>query len=154
YQKGTDTQPLSLTGNIPWVDRDFKWTQHNVNLADTWTLSSNTINQLRFTYVRQFGGRVNNPTTSLGDLGSKFKIQGDPTPPRLTVSGFFPGQTSIAGPDAGSDSWAVRDALSISRGKHSFKFGGEVSYEKIVHDNLLAHYRLVDVYATHTALAD
>ena len=37
YQKGTDTQPLSLTGNIPWVDRDFKWSQHNVNLADTWT---------------------------------------------------------------------------------------------------------------------
>ncbi|MEO8361084.1 MAG: carboxypeptidase regulatory-like domain-containing protein, partial [Vicinamibacteria bacterium] len=32
YQKGTDTQPLSLTGNIPWVDRDFKWTQHNINL--------------------------------------------------------------------------------------------------------------------------
>ena len=26
------------------------------------------INQLRFTYMRQFGGRVNNPTTSLGDL--------------------------------------------------------------------------------------
>ena len=28
------------TGNIPWVDRDFKWTQHNLNVADTWTLSS------------------------------------------------------------------------------------------------------------------
>ena len=23
YQKGTDTQPLSVSGNIPWVDRDF-----------------------------------------------------------------------------------------------------------------------------------
>jgi hypothetical protein len=140
YQKGTDTQPLSLTGNIPWVDRDFKWRQHNLNLADTWTINSTTINQLRFTYVRQFGGRVNNPTTSLGDLNSKFKIQGDPTLPRLSVSGFFTGQTSIAGPDAGSDYWAVRDALSITRGKHSFKVGGEVSYEKIVHDTLLDNY--------------
>jgi hypothetical protein len=140
YQKGTDTQPLSLTGNIPWVDRDFKWSQHNVNLADTWTLSPTTINQFRATYARQFGGRVNNPTTSLGDLNSKFKIQGDPTLPRLTVSGFFTGQTSIAGPDAGSDYWAVRDALSVSRGRHSFKFGGEVSYEKIVHDTLLDNY--------------
>jgi hypothetical protein len=90
--------------------------------------------------VRQFGGRVNNPTTSLGDLNSKFKIQGDPTLPRLSVSGFFTGQTSIAGPDAGSDYWAVRDALSITRGKHSFKVGGEVSYEKIVHDTLLDNY--------------
>ncbi|HEY8147664.1 MAG TPA: carboxypeptidase regulatory-like domain-containing protein, partial [Vicinamibacteria bacterium] len=140
YQKGTDTQPLSLTGNIPWVDRDFKWSQHNVNLADTWTLSPTTINQFRATYARQFGGRVNNPTTSLGDLNSKFKIQGDPTLPRLTVSGFFTGQTSIAGPDAGSDYWAVRDALSVSRGRHSFKLGGEVSYEKIVHDTLLDNY--------------
>ena len=32
YQTGTDTQPLSLTGNIPWVDRDFKWNQHNLNI--------------------------------------------------------------------------------------------------------------------------
>ena len=92
YLKGTDTQPLSGSGNIPWVDRDFKWTQHNLNVADTWTLSPTIINQLRFTYMRQFGGRVNNPTTSLGDLNSKFTIQGDPTLPRLTVSGYFTGQ--------------------------------------------------------------
>jgi hypothetical protein len=82
YQNGTDTQPLTLTGNIPWVDRDFKWKQHNLNLSHTWTLSPTTINQLRGTYMRQFGGRVNNPTTSLGDLNSKFTPQGDPTLPR------------------------------------------------------------------------
>ena len=140
YQKGTDTQPLSLSGNIPWVDRDFKWSQHNVNIADTWTLSPTMFNQLRFTYMRQFGGRVNNPTTSLGDLNSRFTIQGDPTLPRLTVSGYFTGQTSIAGPDAGSDYFSVKDSLTMSRGDHSFKFGGEVSYEKIVHDTLLDNY--------------
>ena len=67
------------------------------------------------------------PTTSLGDLNSKFTIQGDPTLPRLTVTGFFTGQTSIAGPDAGSDYFAVKDSLSITRGNHSFKFGGEIS---------------------------
>ena len=153
YQKGTDTQPLSLTGNIPWVDRDFKWSQHNVNLADTWTLSPTTINQFRATYARQFGGRVNNPTTSLGDLNSKFKIQGDPTLPRLTVSGYFTGQTSIAGPDAGSDYFAVRDSVSISRGSHSFKFGGEVSYEKIVHDTLLDNYGVFSFNGTKTGNA-
>jgi len=140
YQKGTDTQPLSLTGNIPWVDRDFKWTQHNVNLADTWTLNGSTINQLRATYVRQFGGRVNNPALSLGDLGSKFTVQGDPTLPRLTVSGYFTGQTSIAGPDAGSNYFGLKDTLSIARGHHSLKLGAEVSYEKIVHDTLLDNY--------------
>jgi hypothetical protein len=140
YLKGTDTQPLSLSGNIPWVDRDFKWTQHNLNMADTWTLSPTMINQLRVTYTRQFGGRVNNPTTSLGDLGSRFQIQGDPTLPRVTVTGFFTGQTSIAGPDAGSDYIAIKNSLSIERRNHSFKVGGEISYEKIVHDTLLDNY--------------
>jgi Carboxypeptidase regulatory-like domain len=140
YLNGTDTQPLSGSGNIPWVDRDFTWNQHNVNFADTWTLSPSSINQFRVTYVRQFGARVNNPTTSLGDLNSKFTIQGDPTLPRLTVSGYFTGQTSIAGPDAGSDYFAVKDSLSVSRGNHALKFGGEVSYEKIVHDTLLDNY--------------
>lgn len=156
YQTGTDTQPLSVSGNIPWVDRDFKWTQHNLNVADTWALSPAAINQLRFTYVRQFGGRVNNPTTSLGDLNSKFTIQGDPTLPRLIVTGFFTGQTSIAGPDAGSDYFGVKDAISISRGKHSLKLGGEFSYEKIVHDTLLDNYGVFtfDGSKTGNAYAD
>jgi hypothetical protein len=97
-------------------------------------------NQLRGTYVRQFGARVNNPATSLADLSSKFTPQGDPTLPRLTVSGYFTGQTSIAGPDAGSNYTSVKDALSITKGKHSLKIGGDVSYEAIVHDTLLDNY--------------
>jgi Carboxypeptidase regulatory-like domain len=144
FLTGTDTQPLSVatvaSGPIPWVDRDFKWKQHNLNVADTWTLSPTMINQLRFTYTRQFGARVNNPTTSLGDLNSNFKIQGDPTLPRLTITGFITGQTSIAGPDAGSNYFSVKDHVSISRGNHSFKVGGEISYEKIIHDTLLDNY--------------
>jgi hypothetical protein len=140
YLTGKDTQPLSGTGNIPWVDRDFEWKQHNINVADTWTMSPTMINQLRFTYTRQYGGRVNNPTTSLGDLGSKFNIQGDPTLPRVTVTGFFTGQTAIAGPDAGSDYYSIRDSVTISRREHTIKIGGEASYEKIIHDTLLDNY--------------
>jgi outer membrane receptor protein involved in Fe transport len=153
HQKGTDTQPLSLSGNIPWVDRDFKWTQHNVNLADTWTLNSTAINQLRATYVRQFGGRVNNPPISLADLNSRFTIQGDPTLPRLTVSGYFTGQTSIAGPDAGSDYFGLKDTLSLARGRHSLKLGAEVSYEEIIHDTLLDNYGVFSFNGSKTGNA-
>jgi hypothetical protein len=153
YLKGTDTQPLSGSGNIPWVDRDFKWTQHNVNIADTWTLSPTLINQLRVTYMRQFGGRVNNPALSLGDLGSRFVIQGDPTLPRISISNFFNLQVAIAGPDAGSDYWAVKDSLSMTRGNHAFKFGGEVSYEEIVHDTLLDNYGVFSFNASKTTNA-
>jgi len=153
FLKGSDTQPLSGSGNIPWVDRDFNWTQHNLNVTDTWTLSNTMFNQLRFTHVRQFGARVNNPATSLGDLNSTFKIQGDPTLPRLTVSGYFTGQTAIAGPDAGSEFFAVKDSLSMIRGNHSFKFGGEVSYESIVHDTLLDNYGLFSFNGSKTGNA-
>jgi hypothetical protein len=153
YQTGTDMQPLSVTGNIPWVDRDFEWNQHNLNFADNWILSGNAINQFRVSYMRQFGGRVNNPTTSLGDLGSNFTIQGDPTLPRLIVTGFFTGQTSIAGPDAGSDYFGVKDAFSITRGRHGLKFGGEVSYEKIIHDTLLDNYGVFTFDGTKTGNA-
>jgi hypothetical protein len=140
HQRGVDTQPLSGSGNIPWVDRDFAWTQHNVNVSHTWTLGPSTINQLRGNYVRQFGARVNKPTTSLADLNSKFTPQGDPTLPQLTVTGYFTGTTAIAGPDAGSNYTGVKDALSITKGKHSLKLGGDISYEAIVHDTLLNNY--------------
>ena len=155
---GTDTQPLTGAGttsggNIPWVDRDFRWNQDNVNVTHMWTLSPRVINQLRGTYVRQFGARVNNPTTSLGDLNSKFTIQGDPTLPRLTVTGYFTGQTSIAGPDAGSNYFGVKDAVTISAGRHSFKIGGDVSYEKIIHDTLLDNYGVFTFNGTKTGNA-
>jgi len=151
-QRGVDTQPLTLSGNIPWVDRDLAWTQHNLNLNHTWTLSPTTINQVRGTYVRQFGARVNNPAISLGDLNSKFTIQGDPTLPRITVTGFFTGQTSIAGPDAGSTYVGLKDAISITRGKHAFKLGGDFSYEAIVHDTLLDNYGVFGFNGTKTAV--
>ena len=103
--------------------------------------------------MRQYGARVNNPTTSLGDLNSTFHIQGDPTLPRITVTGYFTGQTSIAGPDAGSDFFAVKDSMTITRGNHSVKFGGEVSYEQIVHDTLLDNYGVFAFNASKTGNA-
>jgi hypothetical protein len=153
HQRGVDTQPMTLTGNIPWVDRDFAWKQHNVNVSHTWTLGPSTINQLRGNYVRQFGARVNRPTTSLADLNSKFVPQGDPSLPRLTVTGYFTGQTSIAGPDAGSNYTGIKDALSITKGKHSLKIGGDFSYEAIVHDTLLDNYGVFSFNGSKTGNA-
>jgi hypothetical protein len=95
---------------------------------------------------------VNNPTTSLGDLGSKFTIQGDPTLPRITVTGFFTGQTAIAGPDAGSNYIGIKDAISITKGKHALKTGADVSYEAIVHDTLLDNYGTFGFNGSKTAV--
>ena len=50
------------------------------------------------------------------------------------------GTVGFAGPDAGSNYSGIKDALSITKGKHSLKIGGDVSYEAIVHDTLLDNY--------------
>jgi outer membrane receptor protein involved in Fe transport len=136
--QGKDTQVLA--GDLPWTERSFEWRQHNVNLGDTWTLNSSTINQTRLTYVRNFGGRVNRPFKSLADFGSRYILDGEPNLPRIGVTGFFNLQTAIQGPKAGSDYYALRDILTVNKGRHSVKLGFEGSLEKIIHDTQLDNY--------------
>jgi len=125
---------------LPWSSRTFDWTQHNLTLSDTWVINPNMVNQLRLNYVRSFGGRINSPAMSLGDLGSKFQVQGDPALPQITVSGFFILQEAIAGPVAGSNYYGVRDSLAWRLGKHSLKLGGEAYLEKQRQNTLLNNY--------------
>src|SRR5947208_118577 len=83
---------------------------------------------------------------------SYFYLTGTDTQP-LTLTGFFTGQTSIAGPDAGSNYAGVKDALSITAGRHALKFGGDLSYEKIIHDTLLDNYGVFVFNGTRTGNA-
>jgi hypothetical protein len=130
-----------LRGNLPWVDRVFSYKQHNLNLSDTWTMASSKVNELRFTYVRNFGGRLNTPEVSLTDLGSRFRIQGAPSLPQIQVQqGNFNLNSAIAGPVAGSNFYQVRDVLSLAKGRHSIRVGGEASLDKIIHDTTLNNY--------------
>ncbi len=91
-------------GNLPWASQKFNWRQHNLNLSDVWIMSPSKINQAWLTYTRNFGGRLNLPATSLADLGSAFTIQGTPSLPQITVSGFFTLPNAIiGGPTAGTN---------------------------------------------------
>ncbi|HWQ57312.1 MAG TPA: carboxypeptidase regulatory-like domain-containing protein [Bryobacteraceae bacterium] len=130
----------SLAGNLIWSQRQFKWQQQNFNASDTWTISPTMINQLRLTYVRNFGGRLNLPQISLGELGSRYQIQGTPSLPQIQVSGFFNLNQGIAGPTAGSNYYGIREVLNITRGRHSLKVGGDGSLEKFIHDTTLNNY--------------
>ena len=100
------------SGNLPWASQKFNWRQHNLNLSDVWIISPNKINQAWMTYTRNFGGRLNLPATSLADLGSAFTIQGTPSLPQITVSGFFTLTNAIGGPTAGTNFYSVRDVYS------------------------------------------
>lgn len=143
-------------GNLVWSQRRFQWQQQNFNASDTWTINPATINQLRATYVRNFGGRRSLPEMSLGDLGSRFQIQGPPALPDIQVSGYFRLGQGIAGPTAGSNYYGLRDTLSITHSGHSIKFGGEFALEKCIHGTTLNNYGQFSFDGTITgnALAD
>lgn len=140
YFRNDGSKVESLAGNIKWSQRRFDWVQQNFNVSDTWTASPTTINQLRLTYVRNFGGRLNVPQISLGDLGSSFQIQGTPSLPQIQASGFFNLSQAIAGPVAGSNYYGVREVLNLTRGGHSLKVGADFSLEKFIHDTTLNNY--------------
>jgi hypothetical protein len=145
-----------LLGNLPWVDQATSSRQHNLNLSDNWVVNNSTINTLRLTYVRFFGSRLNNPPTTIADLGSKFNAQGPPSLPQIGVSGYFTLGSAIFGPTAGSNLYMLRDVVSLARGRHSLKIGGEASLEKMIHDTTLNNYGVFsfDGSKTGNALAD
>jgi hypothetical protein len=144
------------TGNLPWASQQFTWTQHNLNASDTWVISDNKINQAWFSFNRNFGGRLNDPATSLADLGSSFIGQGPESLPQITVSGYFTLSNAIGGPQAGGDFYSGRDVLSWTKGAHAIKVGGELSYNKTIQDTLLNNYGVwtFNNSITRNALAD
>src|SRR5215510_4963663 len=152
---GTNTVRAG-NGNLPWSQQQFEWRQHDANVSDTWVISPSKINQAWLTYTRNFGGRLNVPQTSLADLGSLFTPQGTRSLPQLTVTGFFNLTQAIAGPVAGTNFYALRDTFSYTRGRHAFKFGGELSLDKDIQQALLNNYGVFTFngVVTQNALAD
>jgi Carboxypeptidase regulatory-like domain len=104
--------------------------QQNANVSDIHTFSGTTANQVWLTFTRVAGGRVNLPAVSLGDLGSSFTIQGPKALPQLAISGYFNAGGALAGPVSTTDFYALRDVVSLTKGRHTLNIGGEVSLEK------------------------
>jgi hypothetical protein len=153
---GQEIEGLPGSSTLPWSRRAFQWTQQNINASDTWTISPSLFNQLRLTYVRNFGARNNIPTKTLTDFGSKFQVQGVPALPDINITGYFRLGQAIAGPTAGSNYYGVRELLSWTKGHHVIKAGGEFSLEKNIHDTLLNNYGAFTFDGTKTgnALSD
>jgi hypothetical protein len=138
------------SANLPWSIQQFSWRQHNANVSDTWSLNPNMVNQVWLGYTRNFGGRLNLPQTSLSDLGSAAVIQGTPSLPQLSVTGFFSLTQAIAGPVAGTNYYSLRDVFSITHGRHAFRFGGELSLDKDIQSTLLNNYGVFGFNGTAT----
>ena len=146
-------------GNIPWSINQSYTGQTNANLSDVHTFSGNTANQAWLTFTRAAGGRVNLPTTNLGQLGSTFTIQGPSALPELIVSGAFSAGGSLAGPVSTSDFYSVRDMVTMTKGKHTLNFGGEFALDKNIFSANLYNFGVFNFASsaptsTGNALAD
>src|ERR1041385_3510787 len=151
FNTGGTSRTRGGSGNLPWSFQDSTWRQHSVNASDVWILSAAKVNQIWLTFSRNFGGRINTPTTSLTDLGSAFTIQGTPNLPQITVTGYFTLGQQIGGPTAGTNFYSGRDIFSWIKGKHSLKIGGELSLNKDIQQTLLNNYGVFTFNAGSTA---
>ena len=124
------TQNAYGNGNLIWDVNQSYSKQQNVNVSDVHTFSPTFANEAWVSFTRVSGGRVNLPAVSLGDLGSNFDIQGPKALPELTVSGYFSVGGALAGPVTATDFYSIRDLVSMTKGKHSLNFGGELALDK------------------------
>jgi len=128
------------SGQLIWSTQNFIWRQTNANASDTIAISPTMVDQVWLSYTRNFGGRISTPQMSLGDLGSQFKVQGTPSLPQISVSGYFTLGQAISGPVAGTNFYSIRDVFNWNKGSHTFKFGGEYSLDKDIQQTLLNNY--------------
>jgi Carboxypeptidase regulatory-like domain len=148
-----------------WVVHDYKFAQHEANVAHTWTISNATVNQLMFNYTRLIGGRVPSPAESLANYGSAFQEQipsgqicGVPAQigcsrPQLAVSGWFTAGNAISGPITGTNLYAIRDVVSSTHGHHTLYYGGEANRENDAQQTTLNDYGVFS-FSAHTNTAN
>ena len=143
--------------SIPWVAQSQIWTQHVMNLSDTFTINPRMINQTWFTFTRVVGGRFNllnagvSGRESLSAFGSGYTIQGPPSLSQITVTGYFTLANTIDGPKAGTDFYSSRDLFILNIGAHSLKLGGEFALNKDEQATDLDNYGVFGFSASTTA---
>ena len=122
-----DNPGSSITPDAPLDQTKSDIESYNAQISDVWTMSPNTVNEFRFGFTRQ----ANNfapATLGLGypaKLGWNYNVAD--IAPALTVTGtccsnIAPGTNAIYN----ENSFDPSDVVTLIRGKHILKFGGEV----------------------------
>ena len=109
YLSNIETQFLYVR---PQFNHPYPFRNQLLNLAHTWMISNQTLNEATFGYVRQHGA-AEGPNNESPDIG-----------PGNNVSRF--GSEFWHPIDFTQHNWQVRNVLTMNRGAHSFRTGGEL----------------------------
>ncbi len=141
FQSNGSQINLPSGSNLPgWALSNYAYRQQNGNASDVWTVSSRSVNQLWLSYSRMMAGRISDPAESLAAFGSDLNVQGTPSLPNISVSGFFTLGNAISGPLAGDNIYGLRDVFTTTRGRHALSAGVEGYLEKDRLETLLNNY--------------
>ena len=131
-----EIDPLPIAGaGVPGFPVGDSIRTQSITASDTHLFSPDTLQTVRVAFFRNefiFGQRLNStPPSALG-----FEYQ--PTlglaagPPYLIVSGYASIGDPITGPqNTYQNNYQLSDSISMTRGRHSFKFGGEFARTQI-----------------------
>lgn len=130
---GIETQPTTLKGIATFGD-DFVETD-SLNLRLTSTITPTLLNEARFQYGRDnLFAFSNEPSAGEAILATG----GGGRPPQIGVNGFTFGKQDFLERFSNPDEkrWQYADTMTVSWGKHTFKFGGDINRVNDLLDNL------------------
>jgi hypothetical protein len=136
YSQGTNVNPISIRGSdLPGFPVQDDLATHAVTLSETHLFSPAAVNSFRASYFRHkffFDQRLNK--TSPRDLGFNYDSASSAGQgvPFFNINGYSPVGGSIVGPRTSTQNdYELYDALSLTRGKHAVKIGGDARSTRI-----------------------
>ncbi len=132
----SEVDPLPIAGaNVPGFPVADSINTQSITASETHLFSPNTLQTFRAAFFRNafiFGERLNTtPPSALGfDYQPTLGIAAGP--PYMIVSGYASLGDPITGPqNTYQNNYAISDSVSMTRGRHNFKFGGEFTRTQI-----------------------
>ncbi|HKQ74561.1 MAG TPA: carboxypeptidase regulatory-like domain-containing protein [Blastocatellia bacterium] len=128
YQRDKRGEPTLQGNNVPGFGDTRRSRRQVFTLNETHTFSPNVINEARFGFNRIFINFTANNKLNPADFGINNGINEPIGLPQITVGAIG---LNFGGPNGfpqrrGDTTFVVSDTLNYLRGRHSFKFGGEL----------------------------
>ncbi len=128
YNHNYATQ-ISIAGNVPTYETIFNWARvQSTTASDTWTVTSNMVNEFRLSHNRFSPEYQVENGFSLHDLGGNFPVlNGVPIPPNITISSpaLTLGSNSSINAQLENESFQAKDTLHWTHGRHTVAAGFE-----------------------------